>query len=66
MSEPVKIRLPSDLRPAVIFVIFLFGEHIIDDPDRQQIQLGHRKTELFASQEKQGSSHRAVSFSMFF
>ena len=66
MSKPVKIRLSSDLMPPLIIIVFSLGEHIINNPNSQHIQLGHRKAELFASQEKQGRCHRAVSFAMFF
>lgn len=62
----IKVRLSSDLMPAVKIVVFTFCEHIIDDPDRQQVQLGQCQTELFAAQQEQGRCHRAVSFAMFF
>ena len=52
--------------PIGIIIVLTFCEHIIDKSNRKQIQLGHRKTELFASQEKQRSSHRSVSRAMFF
>lgn len=38
-SERIKISLSSNFRPAVVFVVFLFGEHIIHDSDREQIKL---------------------------
>jgi len=65
-SERIKVRLSSDLRPAVIFIIFLFREHIIHDPDREQIKLREGQPDLHTSQQEQGRCHRAVSFSMFF
>ena len=49
-SECIKVRLSSFPLPAVKIVVFTLGEHIIDDSDRQQIQLGQCQTELFASQ----------------
>ena len=52
---------------AVIPIIILtLGEHIINQTNRQQIQLGHRKAELFASQQKQRRCHFSVSRAMFF
>ena len=65
-SERIKISLSSDLRPAVIFVIFLFGEHIIHDSDREQIKLREGQPDLHTSEKEEGRCHRAVSFAMFF
>ena len=65
-SERIKVRLSSHLVPAVKIIVFTLREHIIDDSDRQQVQLGQCQTELFASQQEQGRCHRAVSFAMFF
>ena len=58
--------LVQDLISPLIPIMFAFHEHIIDKSNRQQIQLGHRKTELFASQEKKWSCHRADILVMFF
>lgn len=33
--------------PTGIIIIFSFTEHIMDKPNSNQIQLDHRKTELF-------------------
>lgn len=52
--------------PAVIFVIFLFGEHIIHDSDREQIKLREGQPDLHTPEKEEGRCHRAVSFSMFF
>lgn len=65
-SERIKIHLSSDLMPAVIFVIFLFGEHIIHDSDREQIKRREGQPDLHTSEKEEGRCHRAVSFSMFF
>ena len=65
-SERIKVSLSSDLMPAVIFVIFLFGEHIIHDSDREQIKLREGQPDLRTSEKEEGRCHRAVSFAMFF
>ena len=65
-SEGIEVRLPSDLMPAVIFVIFLFGEHIIHDSDREQIKLREGQPDLHTSEKEEGRCHRAVSLAMFF
>ena len=65
-SERIKVCLSSNLRPTVVFVIFLFGEHIIHDSDREQIKLREGQPDLHTSEKEEGRCHRAVSFSMFF
>ena len=47
-SERIKVRLSSDLMPAVIFVIFLFREHIIHDSDCEQIKFREGQSLLLA------------------
>ena len=65
-SERIKVRLSSDLRPAIVLVVFLFREHIIHDSDREQIKLREGQPDLDTSEKEEGRCHRAVSFAMFF
>ena len=65
-SERIKVCLSSDLMPAVVFIVFFFGEHIIHDSDREQIKLREGQPDLHTSEKEEGRCHRAVSFSMFF
>ena len=65
-SECIKVRLSSDFMPAVIFVVFLFREHIIHDSDCEQIKLREGQPDLHTSEKEEGRCHLAVSFTMFF
>lgn len=55
MSKCIKICLSSHLMPTVIFVIFLFGEHIIHDSDREQIKLREGQPDLHTSEKEEGA-----------
>ena len=64
--ETVKIRLSSNLTPALKVIILPFREHITNDSDGEQIKLRDGQPDLHTPEQEQGCCHRAVSCAMFF
>ena len=49
-----------------IVVVLPFREHIIDQPDGQQVEVGDADTELYTAQQKERGGHFPLTFARFF
>ena len=49
-----------------IVVVLPLREHIIDQPDGQQVEVGDADTELYTAQQKERGGHFPLTFSRFF
>ena len=63
--EPVKIRLTCQFFVRIVVVLPL-REHIIDQPDGQQVEVGDADTELYTAQQKERGGHFPLTFARFF
>ena len=63
--EPVEIRLTCQLFVRIV-VILPLREHIIDQPDGQQVEVGDADTELHTAQQKERGGHFPLTFARFF
>ena len=65
MLERIKIPLRS-LIIILRIIILPLHEHIIDESNRQLIQIRHRQTQLHTTEQKQRRRHFPVNRTMFF
>mgnify|MGYP007098778698 FL=1 len=63
--EPVEVRLTCQLFVRIVVVLPL-REHIIDQPDGQQVEVSDADTELYTAQQKERGGHFPLTFSRFF
>lgn len=49
-----------------IVVVLPFREHIVDQPDGQQVKVGDADTELYTAQQKERGGHFPLTFARFF
>ena len=63
--EPVEILLRGQLFVRIV-VVLPFREHIIDQPDGQQVEVGDADTELYTAQQKERGGHFPLTFARFF
>ena len=63
--EPVEILLRGQLFVRIV-VILPLREHIIDQPDGQQVEIGDADTELYTAQQKERGGHFPLTFARFF
>ena len=63
--ESVEIRLTCQFLVRIV-VVLPFREHVIDQLDCQQVEVGDADTELYTAQQKEWSGHFPLTFSRFF
>ena len=63
-SPFVKITLRGQLFVQIVVVLPLC-EHIIDQPDGLQVEVGDADTELYTAQQKERDGHFPLAFSRF-
>lgn len=64
-SEPVEVSLRRQLLVRILIVLPLC-EHIIDQPDGQQVEIGYADTELHTAQHEERGGHYPLTFARFF
>ena len=63
--EPVKVSLRCQLLIRILIVLPLC-EHVIDQPDGQQVEVGYADTKLHTAQHEERGGHYPLTFARFF
>ena len=63
--EPVKVSLRCQLLIRILIVLPLC-EHVIDQPDGQQVEVGYADAELHTAQHEERGGHYPLTFARFF